>query len=362
MNDSLSVSSSYSSSNNSNSNSLNRSLMANGNFSLVNNSNINNTDNSTSLEQALFRNRSTRFSGCDYLQLQLQMSPIKRRSKSQIIYYGDEMHTIAEHNKQLIEDLYLLKKQLKEKDDTITKLNDIRDKLESEIQELSASLFEQAYLMVNTAKAEQAHTEKLLKEANGKIDVLQAEVKALKELVLTSTPSTPNKHLHPQLTSSNEHKSHSRQSSLNQQSLNSIVQNPNNILYPPTSTSTPSSSSNNNLQIPNVNTNTNTNSSNNNNGKSLFKDSNNIKHSTSSNQPLSHIIKEKSSSFFNKSHKRVPSHNDVNTKSLVDKLFQNGNNLNHKNNLNHSQNVHHEEEQVYNNKQLVEIIEVIFFV
>lgn len=358
MNDSLSVSSSYSSSNNSNSNSLNRSLMANGNFSLVNSSNINNTANSSSIEQALFRNRSSRYSGCDYLQLQLQMTPIKRRSKSQIIYYGDEMHTIAEHNKQLIEDLYSIKKQLKEKDDTIIKLNDIRDKLESEIQELSASLFEQAYLMVNTAKAEQAHTEKLLKEANGKIDVLQAEVKALKELVLTSTPSTPNKHLHPQLSSSNEHKSHSRQSSLNQQTLTNIVQNSNNIIYPPTSTSTPSSSSNNNLQIPNVNIN----SSNSNNSKSLFKDSNNIKHSTSSNQPLSHILKEKSSSFFNKSHKRVPSHNDVNTKSLVDKLFQSNNSLNNKNN---SQAVHHEEDSINNNnnssnKQIVEIIEVIF--
>ena len=32
--------------------------------------------------------------------------------------------------------------------------------------------------MVNTAKAETAQAEKLLKEANGKIDVLQAEVKA----------------------------------------------------------------------------------------------------------------------------------------------------------------------------------------
>ena len=112
MNDSLSVSSSYSSSNNSNSNSLNRSLMANGNFSLVNSSNINNTANSSSIEQALFRNRSSRYSGCDYLQLQLQMTPIKRRSKSQIIYYGDEMHTIAEHNKQLIEDLYSIKMKI----------------------------------------------------------------------------------------------------------------------------------------------------------------------------------------------------------------------------------------------------------
>ena len=31
------------------------------------------------------------------------------------------------------------------------------------------------------------------------IDILQAEVTALKELVITSTPSAPNRHLHPQL-------------------------------------------------------------------------------------------------------------------------------------------------------------------
>ena len=31
------------------------------------------------------------------------------------------------------------------------------------------------------------------------IEVLQAEVAALKTLVLTSTPSTPNPHLHPQI-------------------------------------------------------------------------------------------------------------------------------------------------------------------
>lgn len=32
-----------------------------------------------------------------------------------------------------------------------------------------------------------------------KIDVLQAEVTALKSLVLTSTPAAPNRHLHPQV-------------------------------------------------------------------------------------------------------------------------------------------------------------------
>jgi hypothetical protein len=35
-----------------------------------------------------------------------------------------------------------------------------------------------------------------------KVDVLQAEVDALKTLVITSTPSQPNPHLHPQLAQS----------------------------------------------------------------------------------------------------------------------------------------------------------------
>ena len=36
------------------------------------------------------------------------------------------------------------------------------------------------------------------------IEVLQAEVTALKTLVITSTPSMPNKHLHPQLANSSD--------------------------------------------------------------------------------------------------------------------------------------------------------------
>ncbi|XP_060932695.1 guanine nucleotide exchange factor for Rab-3A [Limanda limanda] len=53
--------------------------------------------------------------------------------------------------------------------------------------------------MVNEANVKQAAADKQLKEAQGKIDVLQAEVTALKTLVLTSTPSSPNRQLHPQL-------------------------------------------------------------------------------------------------------------------------------------------------------------------
>lgn len=96
--------------------------------------------------------------------------------------------------------------------------------------------------MVNSARAEAAQSEKLLKEANGKIDVLQAEVKALKELVLntsnynnTSGSSTPNRGTQ-RLGIIKPTSSHSRQSSLNQQTMATAV----NLIPVPSSTSTPS--------------------------------------------------------------------------------------------------------------------------
>ncbi|XP_065260181.1 guanine nucleotide exchange factor for Rab-3A [Emys orbicularis] len=55
--------------------------------------------------------------------------------------------------------------------------------------------------MVRDANTKQAASEKQLREARGKIDMLQAEVTALKTLVITSTPSSPNRELHPQLQS-----------------------------------------------------------------------------------------------------------------------------------------------------------------
>ena len=45
----------------------------------------------------------------------------------------------------------------------------------------------------------QVSAEKVSVEANMKIEGLETEVAALKTLVLTSTPSQPNKHLHPQV-------------------------------------------------------------------------------------------------------------------------------------------------------------------
>ncbi|XP_040017714.2 guanine nucleotide exchange factor for Rab-3A isoform X3 [Gasterosteus aculeatus] len=99
----------------------------------------------------------------------------------------------------LKEQLDAAKKELKLKDRECERLSQVRTQLEQELEELTASLFEEAHKMVHDANVKQAAAEKQLKEARGKIDVLQAEVTALKTLVLTSTPSSPNRQLHPQL-------------------------------------------------------------------------------------------------------------------------------------------------------------------
>lgn len=53
--------------------------------------------------------------------------------------------------------------------------------------------------MVRAANEKQAAAEKSVAESQMKVEVLTAEVAALKTLVLTSTPSRPNPHLHPQI-------------------------------------------------------------------------------------------------------------------------------------------------------------------
>lgn len=50
--------------------------------------------------------------------------------------------------------------------------------------------------MVNEANVKRTAAERALKECLMQVDVLTAEVTALKTLVLTSTPSKPNLHLH----------------------------------------------------------------------------------------------------------------------------------------------------------------------
>lgn len=96
-------------------------------------------------------------------------------------------------------ELETVKQALKTKEDEVTKLANIRDELENEVQELTASLFEEAHKMVGEANTKAAASERNLEEAAMKIEGLETEVAALKDLVLTSTPSKPNRHLHPQI-------------------------------------------------------------------------------------------------------------------------------------------------------------------
>uniref|UniRef100_A0A8C3YNK6 RAB3A interacting protein like 1 n=1 Tax=Catagonus wagneri TaxID=51154 RepID=A0A8C3YNK6_9CETA len=102
----------------------------------------------------------------------------------------------------LREELHKAQKELKLKDEECERLSKVREQLEQELEELTASLFEEAHKMVREANMKQAASEKQLEEARGKIDMLQAEVTALKTLVITSTPASPNRELHPQLLSS----------------------------------------------------------------------------------------------------------------------------------------------------------------
>jgi len=100
---------------------------------------------------------------------------------------------------KLQSDLADAHQQLKLKDEEVNRLSRIRQEVETELEDLTASLFQEAHNMVRDANVKQAGAEKALKESQMKVEVLTAEVAALKTLVLTSTPSRPNPHLHPQI-------------------------------------------------------------------------------------------------------------------------------------------------------------------
>uniref|UniRef100_A0A673JWT0 Guanine nucleotide exchange factor for Rab-3A-like n=1 Tax=Sinocyclocheilus rhinocerous TaxID=307959 RepID=A0A673JWT0_9TELE len=69
----------------------------------------------------------------------------------------------------LREQLDAAQKELKLKDEECVKLSHVRNQLEQELEELTASLFEEAHKMVREANVKQAAAEKQLKEAQGKV-------------------------------------------------------------------------------------------------------------------------------------------------------------------------------------------------
>uniref|UniRef100_H2YGL0 GDP/GTP exchange factor Sec2 N-terminal domain-containing protein n=1 Tax=Ciona savignyi TaxID=51511 RepID=H2YGL0_CIOSA len=92
-----------------------------------------------------------------------------------------------------------LLQDLKEKSAECEKLQSVRAKVDRELEDLTASLFEEANKMVYDANMKRHKAEKKVTEANGLIEALRLEVEALKSLVITSTPSNPNPTSHPQL-------------------------------------------------------------------------------------------------------------------------------------------------------------------
>ncbi|XP_074595908.1 guanine nucleotide exchange factor for Rab-3A-like [Brevipalpus obovatus] len=110
----------------------------------------------------------------------------------------------AERNKDdeiqvLRQNLLKIQEQLKTKDEEIAKLTRIRGQVEIELEDLTASLFEEANKMIRSEFKRKEKFERDYREATMKLSVFEAEVKALKLLLVTSTPSSPNLALHPHL-------------------------------------------------------------------------------------------------------------------------------------------------------------------
>ncbi|CAD5117778.1 DgyrCDS6529 [Dimorphilus gyrociliatus] len=119
------------------------------------------------------------------------------RARSSSVQVASEVSNI-----ELREELIAARHELERRIAKNEELERVQEQMNGEVTELTASLFEQANKMVQEANVKRMQTENELKAANNKIEMLQAEVSALKALVITSTPATPNKHLHPQLDAS----------------------------------------------------------------------------------------------------------------------------------------------------------------
>ncbi|CAK9807068.1 Guanine nucleotide exchange factor for Rab-3A [Anthophora plagiata] len=116
------------------------------------------------------------------------------------LQWGRAIAEVKEHAVAKLQDeLKRAHEELKLKDEEVTRLSRIKQDVEVELEELTASLFQEAHNMVREANVRQATAERLLEESRMKAEVLAAEVAALKTLVLTSTPAKPNFHLHPQI-------------------------------------------------------------------------------------------------------------------------------------------------------------------
>ncbi|VDO47235.1 unnamed protein product [Haemonchus placei] len=100
------------------------------------------------------------------------------------------------------QELEAARRSLAEKDEKMCRLSRIQDTVDAEVQELTEKLFQEAYRMVNYAEERRERSEKLLNESRLQVEVLSAEVAALKLLV--QTPGMGQNHFQH---TSPEHKS-----------------------------------------------------------------------------------------------------------------------------------------------------------
>ncbi|XP_015183577.1 PREDICTED: guanine nucleotide exchange factor for Rab-3A-like [Polistes dominula] len=133
-------------------------------------------------------------------EITITKDPIENPPSPTTAQWGRAVAEVKEHAvAKLQEELKRAHEELKLKDEEVARLSRIRQDVETELEELTASLFQEAHNMVREANVRQATAERLLEESRMKAEVLAAEVTALKTLVLTSTPARPNPHLHPQI-------------------------------------------------------------------------------------------------------------------------------------------------------------------
>ncbi|XP_028397349.1 guanine nucleotide exchange factor for Rab-3A-like [Dendronephthya gigantea] len=163
-------------------------------------------DSKTSLSSASsgeFRQRASTHGGATASMKKIAVLRKQRLAKSSSTY-STESHDLdylsrrysqdlmkAQAFDRLQEQLNRAQEELKLKDEEVLKLSSLRNELESELEELTASLFQEAHAMVLEANIKQSNAEKKFNETNSKVDMLEAEVEALKTLVITSTPSKP---------------------------------------------------------------------------------------------------------------------------------------------------------------------------
>lgn len=103
---------------------------------------------------------------------------------------------------QMRQELEAARRSIAEKDEKMCRLTRIQDTVDAEVQELTEKLFQEAYRMVNYAEERRERSERLLNESRLQVEVLTAEVAALKLLV--QTPGMGQNHFQH---TSPEHKS-----------------------------------------------------------------------------------------------------------------------------------------------------------